>query len=527
MIRYLTLILLVFVSCTEKKPPKRSHTLRMNIAREPLTMDPRQGGELISSTLHFIAFEGLTRFNPDGSLTPAQAESVEISDDRKTYLFHLRNTKWSDGSPVTAHDFERAWKAILSPNFSAPNAHLLYPIKNSEKAKKGEVALDQIGVYVKDDKTLIVELENPTPYFLDLVSFCVFFPIHSKIDLEDPHWMHEAGNHFISNGPFTLKSWKHHNEMIFEKNRYYWESRQIHLDQIHVSMVSNESTALNMFENGELDLMGLGISPLPNDVILEYYRKGYLKTQASPGTSVVCFNVTKFPFHNKNIRKAFAFAIHREEIIENITQLGEEVATNIISPRLTDKIISYFKDNDVVRARDYFQKGLKELGIEPSEFPSLTYYYSLGDLSHKLAQVLQQQWHVALGIKVNLQHTEHKVLLDRLKNHNYELAQSFWVAQYNDPMSILERFKYKNNAKNYPGWEDPAYINLLLKADKEQSPELRNKTLLEAEALFMEEMPLAPLYHWRTGFMIKDYLSYQDFPRNGFLELTRISFRSE
>jgi len=526
---FITLLLLAasVSSCSRQQDtPKKTHTLRMNISREPSTMDPRQGSELIGSTLHFMLFEGLVRLNPDNSLTPAQAKSIEISDDRKTYTFHLRKTKWSDGSRVVAADFEKAWKKILSPHFPAANAHLFYPIKNAEKAKKGAVPIDEVGIQAKDRKTLVVELEKPTPFFLDLVSFCVFFPVKHTLDEANPAWMQDAGEHFVTNGPFKLASWKHHNELLLEKNPLYWEAQQIDLDKIQISMVSDENTVLNMYKKNELDIMGLGISPLPNDALIQYQRWGELKTYTVPATSIICFNVTKFPFDNKNIRKAFAYAIHRKEIVENITQLGEEVATDIIPSGLKNKRnISYFQDNDVRKARNFFLRGLQELDMTLQEFPLVTFYYSHDNLSHKLAQVLQQQWAKTLGVKVNLEHSEHKILLDRLKNRSYDLAQSFWFAQYNDPLSILERFKYASNAKNYPGWENPDYIRLLEKSFQDGSAEERNKTLETAEALLLEEMPLTPLYHWKTAFMIKDRLNYPEFPEDGFLQLSRISIK--
>jgi oligopeptide transport system substrate-binding protein len=272
--------------------------------------------------------------------------------------------------------------------------------------------------------------------------------------------------------------------------------------------------------------MGLGISPLPNDALIQYQGWGELKTYPVPATTIICFNTTKFPFDNKNIRKAFAYALNRQEIVENITQLGEEVATNILPPALKNSPhISYFRDNNVKKAQKLFRRGLQELEMTPEQFPVVTYYYSHDNLNHKLAQVLQQQWAKILGVTVNLEQSEHKILLDRLKNRSYDLAQSFWFAQYNDPLSILERFKYQFNVKNYPGWENPDYIRLLEKSFNDASEEERNKTLEEAEALLMEEMPLTSLYHWKSAFMIKDRLNYQEFPEDGFLELSRISIK--
>lgn len=506
---------------TEKEPSSR--IFRMNIAREPPTLDPRRGSELIGSTMHFILFEGLMRLNPDGSVSPAQAKTVEISDDRKTYTFHLRGTLWSDGTLVTSADFAKAWKKILSPHFPAANAHLLYPIKNAEGAKKGWVSLDAVGITTPDEKTLVVELENPAPYFLDLVSFCVFFPVNHKIDETDPNWTLEAGSQFTSNGPFKLAKWKHTNEILLEKNPLYWQADQISLDQIHVSMVADENTALHMYENNELDMVGQGISPIPSDALMKFQHDKQLATYNSPGTTIICFNNVNPIFKNKNIRKAFAYAINRKEIVNNLTQLGEEVATSIIPPVLKNNTqLKAFNDHDVFQAKKLFEKGLKELGLTSHSFPQVTYVYSSSEGNHKLAQTLQNQWAQGLGITVKLQNTEHKVLLDKLMSRDYEIAQSIWLAQYNDPMNILERFKSKQTAKNYPGWEHAEYIRLLEKCVQDSTPEERMKTLEAAEMLFMEEMPLTPLYHWKSAFLLKPHVSNTRLLPNGGFDYSRL-----
>ncbi len=503
--------------------PKAPHTLRMNISREPPTMDPRKGSDWIGSAMHFMMFEGLMRLNPNGTLTPAQARSVEISDDRLTYTFHLRGAHWSDGSLVTAQDFELAWKKIIDPEFGAVNAHLFYPIKNAEHIKKGVLPVDQAGIYSKDDLTFVVELEKPTPYFLDLISFCVFYPINHLIDEKNPQWMMEASPQFVSNGAFKLKTWKHRQEIVFEKNQEYWEAPLIDLDEVHVSMVADENTALSMYQNGQLDIIGMVVSPIPTEALHHFFNEGVLKNQAAPATTIISFNTSRFPFTNKHIRKALAYAIDRSEIVQHITQLGEEVATNIIPSCLTGNVNSFFEDHAVDLARKELMLGLKELGIH--QLPVVTLEYSQGEVNHKLAQVLQEQWKKTLGIEVNIEKQEHKILLDRLTSRNYDLATSFWFAQYKDPMSIFERFKFKNNAKNYPDWENGEYTELMNQSAYDASPEKRAKTFARAEALLLEEMPLAPIYHWQTSFMMKDHLALHDLEPSGAFDYTRLSVK--
>jgi oligopeptide transport system substrate-binding protein len=525
----LSLFLLVFASCTkeQKAAARKPNTLRANIIREPSTMDPRQGSEFVGSALQSMLFEGLTRLNSDYSLAPAQAKAIEISDDRKTYTFHLRKAKWSDGSPVTAMDFEKAWKKVLTPDFPAVNAPLFYPIKNAEEAKKGLVPIDAVGIYAINGETLIVELKNPTPYFLKLIAFCAFFPVKHTLDQLDPNWMNSAGENYLTNGPFKLKSWKHNNEIVMEKNPFYWESNMIPLENIQLSMVKDENTVLQMYENDEIDFIGDALSPIPKDALIKYQKKGLLKSYPSAATTAVTFNVTKFPFSNQAIRKAFAFAIDRQEIVNNITQLGEEVATQIIPTCLKSETAnSYFKDANLKKSKEYFVRGLKELGISAEEFPILTYNYSFSDVNHKLAQTLQQQWAKNLGVKVQLERCEHKVLLEKLVNRDYVFSQMFWFAQYHDPMSVLERFKHKTNPKNYCNWENHKYIELLEKLASDVTPKERAKLLDAAETLLLRKMPLTPIYHWKTVFMAKDHVIYEEYPTDhGYLQLNHLGIK--
>jgi oligopeptide transport system substrate-binding protein len=519
--RTFTILFILFFtfSCQKKNalPKKHPAYLRLNVNGEPATLDPRKGADLTSSSLHFILFEGLVRLNADGTITPAQAESIHISEDLKTYTFQIRGCLWTNGTTVTAYDFEKSWKNILDPSFPAPNAHLLYPIKNAEAVKKGQLPVSEVGIRAENEKTLIVELEHPTPYFLELLSFCVFFPVNYMVDQTFPEWAYHASEHFVSNGPFKLKHWKHNNEIVVVKNPLYWKEKNVRLEGIHITMVDNEMTTLRMYENNELDVLGMPLSPLPVDAIPELAKKHLLHIKPIAASTFCSFNTQKFPFHNANIRKAFAYAIHREAIVKNITQLHEQVAYGAIPPVLkNNKVDHFFKDNDLAFARELLEKGLKELGITKQTLNGITYSYPTADISHKIAQALQQQWLTGLGIEVKLENLERKVLLNKMSKRDYIFAQNIWVAQYNDQMNILERFKFKENIKNYPGWEHPHYIELLDQSISAKSAQERLEFLEQAEALFIEEMPVTPLFHWNYAFLAKPYVkNYNIEPLGG------------
>jgi oligopeptide transport system substrate-binding protein len=508
-------LMAVLMACASTGCCKKSDTpvtgkkqlVRLNLKNEPATLDPRKGGDVISSHMHFLLFEGLVRLNPDGSITPAQAETFTVSEDGKVYTFMLRDAVWSNGTPVTAYDFEKAWKDILDPAFPSVNAHLLYPIKNAEGAKKGKVPLSEVGIFVRDAQTLIVTLDKPTPYFLDLVSFCVFFPVSAQNDKAFPQWAHNAGEHFISNGPFILKEWKHNNEIIVERNPMYWDPSRIRGDEIHFSMVDNEMTALQMFENKELDMIGEPLSPLPLDALPSLQKKGILNRFPVGGTTMITFNVDQVPFNNAKVRRAFAYAINRGEIVKNITQMGETPALNAVPPILkNNKNLSFFRDADAQAATRLLEEGLKEIGATKEIFNGITYYYSSSDMNHKVAQAVQQQWQKVFGIRLNIENLDHKILMDKLTKRDYLLAQSLWVAQYNDQMNILERFKFKSNAKNYANWENSEYIRLIDESFYHNGAK-RAEILEQAETIFLNEMPICPIYHWEMVFAMHPHLS--------------------
>ena len=527
---FLCLILSLFgVACQKKEPTNISirQNMHLNLKNEPATLDPRKGGDVISSQMHFLLFEGLVNLNPDGSITPAQAQSFTVSPDGKTYTFLMRETSWSDGTPVTAYDFEKSWKDTLDPSFPSVNAHLLYCIKNAEAAKSGKAPLSEVGIDAKDAKTLIITLDKPTPYFLDLVSFCALFPVNTQKDKEHPDWALDASEHFTSNGPFILKEWKHNNQLIAIRNPYYWDSINVRPDSVHFSMIDNETTALQMFENGLLDMIGEPLSPLPIDALPSLQKTGTLIKHPAAATTIIAFNVDKAPFNNIKIRKAFAYAIDRESIVKNITQMGELAAVNAVPPTLkNNRNHAFFKDADTSLAKSLFEEGMQELGITRDAFKDISYYYFTSDLTHKVAQAIQQQWQKALNVHIKIENVEMKVLMDKLTKRDFAFAQSLWVAQYYDQMNILERFKCKANAKNYANWENPEYVRLLDESFYVNGTQ-RAEILEKAETIFLDEMPICPIYHWEDAYLVQPHLNNAELIPIGDLVFKTLSKNRE
>jgi oligopeptide transport system substrate-binding protein len=492
--------------CSKPKEIRSKQELRLNIHSEPPTLDPRKGTDTTSIAVVNMCFEGLAKPGIYGEPTLALATSVVASEDQTKYTFTLRPAKWSDGTPLTAYNFEESWKTILDPAFPCQFASDLYALKNGKAAKEKKCPLSDVGVEAIDSQTLVVHLEHPTPYFLELAASHSFLPAPSHITASHPDWAENAGEHFVCNGPFKLTSWKHYNEIIVEKNLHYWDAQQVKLDQIHLSIIQDENTELSMFENDELDWAGHPLSALPSDAIQTLARKYALHTKPIAGTYYYIFNVKVPPFNNANVRRAFSLAIDRKSIVENITQNKQQVATGIVPPLLWKEVAPiYFKDNDLQEAKRLFALGMEELGMSVDDFPSITLSYNTTEAHHKIAQAIQEQWFDAFGVRVHLANKEWKVFLSELQKHQFQIARLGGIASISDPIDFLQNYKTISRV-NYPQWSNPKFTALLEEAERTSEQKKRLSLLREAEALFISEMPIAPIYYYTSSYLKKPYV---------------------
>ena len=476
---------------TPAAPSDVEQLFRANLTSEPSTADPGLAKDATSGAVVRATFDGLTRLDANSKPMNSVASDVKLSDDNLVYTFTLRESKWSNGDPVTAHDFEFAWKRVLDPQFGAEYAYQLYYIKNAEKVHKGEVSADELGVKALDDHTLEVTLENPTPFFLQLTAFYTYFPVNKKVAEADPKWAMEAATH-VSNGPFKMTAWEHKSKIILEKNENYWDKDVVKLDKIEFAMIEDDNTALSMFENGELDWAGQPLGGLPVDAVPALKESGKLVIHPKATMYWYKINTTKGPLANVKIRKALSLAVNRQEIVDNITQVGQVPTMGMLPQSMILKKEGYFKDNDVETAKQLLAEGLQELNL--SQLPTITLSYNTTDRHKKIAEAIQDQWKKALGIDVKLMNKEFKVHLDDMHQLNYEIARIGWNADFNDPINYLEMFRDQNTGNNDTGWENERYKELLKQSAAENDPEKRNQILAEAEAIFMEDMPLIPLF---------------------------------
>ncbi|MET3287664.1 UNVERIFIED_CONTAM: oligopeptide transport system substrate-binding protein [Brevibacillus sp. OAP136] len=481
--------------------PKTEQVLRWNLHSEPPSADPGIAEDTTSAAIVRATFDGLTRSGEDGKPHEAVAEKIEVSPDLKTYTFTIRDSKWSNGDPVTAHDFEYAWKRALDAKTASNYAYQLFYIKNGEKYNKGEAKAEDVGVKAIDDKTLKVELENPTPYFLELTAFQTYYPVNPKVVSANANWATDAKTH-VGNGPFKMEKWDHKSKLIMLKNENYWDKDTVKLDKIEFSMVEDENTELSMYENGELDWAGHPLSSLPIDALAALKDSGKLNVHPVAATYWYKFNTEKPPFNNVKIRKAFTYAIDRQALIDNVLQANEQPAMGPVPPSMWLNPDGYFKDKDFDNAKKLLAEGMKELGL--SKLPPITLSYNTSEGHKKIAEAIQDQWRKNLGVETKLENAEWKVYLEKMHEGNYQVGRLGWSADFNDPINFLELFKEKNGGNNDTRWENPKYKDLLNQSGVEADPAKRSELLHQAEQIIMDDMPIMPIYYYTHTWVKND-----------------------
>lgn len=483
MIVRLLCILLLF-SCQKKEQRSQRHLnkhLSLNIGTEPPTLDPGLAQDLISANLLKMVFEGLMRKSSRG-VDLASAERVEISSDGKIYTFYLRKTYWSNGERVTAYDFEYAWKRQLDPHFPSPMADFFYVIKNAKEVRLQKEPIEKVGIKAVDDKRLVVELVNPIPYFLELVETPPFYPVH-RISRRDSSWAMEASQSYITNGPFSLKRWKHHDKITLQRSPYYWDKESVKIEQISLHMIEDSTTELLLFEQGELDWVGEPISSsLSPDAVEELKKRGRLEQSPVLVTNFYLCNTLHPKLKSSKTRRALARAIHRSEIVDNIIKVGAKPAYSVIPPTLMTEKIDYFTESQ-----------------QKQERLKLRLVYHNTALHYKIAQAVQQQMQ-RQGIELILEGVEWKILLDRIQNRDFDLASIGYMCFFSDPFSMMERF-HLHSSRNTTGWEDSEYSRWIDEAEATFDSQRRLALFLQAEKRLMEEMVAIPLYFPEAVFL--------------------------
>ncbi|MBD8026573.1 peptide ABC transporter substrate-binding protein [Ureibacillus sp. Re31] len=504
---------LVLAACnfggSEKSSDSGSEEKELNlvIPSEPPSLHPQLATDSTSNAILQNVFEGLTTIK-DGEVVEAAAEKIDVSEDQLTYTFTLRDAKWSNGDAVTAEDFDYAWKFALNPENASEYASILYPIKGAQAYNLGKGTVEDLGIKVVDEKTLEVTLENPTPYFLELTAFKTYYPIHKATAEANKTWNAEAGESYVTNGPFKLADWKHSGSITLEKNENYWDAKNVALDKVNISMVENEATASTMFDAGEIDFLGSPFQTVGLDVIDRYKEEGILNISNYASIYEYKFNTTEGPTANVNIRKALTLAIDRQGLIDNVTKGEQTPGLGMVPAAIKgfEEDRGYFKDNDIEEAKKALDAGLKELGLSDPSQLKLKLSFNTSEAHAAIAQFIQEGWRANLGIDVTLDNSEWQVYLDKVSNLDYNIARMGWIADYNDGYTFLEMYNSAENGNNDTGWENAEYTKLLEQSNSETDPAKRLELLKQAESIIMSEYPVAPIYYYTNLSVKKDYV---------------------
>lgn len=486
----LLLCLLFLAGCGVSS--RRADLVFLNGA-EPETLDPALITGQPEGRIANALFEGLTSFDPSGKPIPGVAERWDISPDRRVYTFHLRSdARWSNGDPVTAHDFLRSWQRVLAPETGSEYASQLYHVRNGRAYNEGRLRdFAQVGLRVIAPLTLEVTLENPTPYFLDLCAFTTLLPVHAAtVERHPDDWTKPA--YIVGNGAYTLAQWRVNDRIHLLRNPHYWNRAHVAMASIDILPISKANTAFNVYASGQADLvMDKGL--VPNQLLDELKKRPDFHAAPFLGTYFLRFNCTRPPFNDARVRRALALVIDKQLLVNKITRAGEKPAFSFTPPGTAGYEPPPGLSHDPAQAR----RLLAEAGFPNGlGFPRISYLYSEGELNEGLAVEIQAMVRRELGIQIDLQRQEWKVYLRSMSSLDYDLCRATWVGDYNDPNTFLGCF-VTGDGNNRTGWSNPAYDHLLSDAAREADPARRMALFADAERLLISrDAPICPLYYY-------------------------------
>ncbi len=473
-------------------------TLKIGNGGEPKDLD----AHIVTGTPEFAIignlFEGLVEKDPKTlKVIPNLASKWEVSEDGKTYTFHLRkNLVWSDGSPLTAKDFVYSWIRILDPKTASEFANYAYFLVNGEAFNKGTIKdPSQVGVMAVDDNTLKVTLVNPTPYFLGLVAHACMSPVPQKaIEKFGAKWTRPEN--MVSNGPYVLVSWQTNQEIKVKKNPKYWNAKKVKLDEASFMVVENSDTEEKMFRTGQIDIT----YEIPPEK-LENWQKdksGALQTFDYYGTYFYRFNTKKPGLTDKRVRRALSLAINRNDLVKYVTKANQGPALTFSPPIPGEYVPTPRLPSDLSRLAEA-KKLLAEAGFpEGKGLPTFEVLYNSNALHKKLAEAIQQMWKTNLGLNVTIHNEEWKVALATIKSGNYQISRAGWIGNYIDPNTFLELY-LTQSALNQTGWSNAQYDELMAKATKEKDAKARFGFMKQAEDILLDEMPIMPIYYYKRN----------------------------
>ncbi|WP_419954896.1 peptide ABC transporter substrate-binding protein [Neobacillus niacini] len=466
------------------------------------SMDPSLATDESSFIYLAATMEGLYRLDEKTQTTPGIATEHKVSEDGLTWTFTLReDAKWSNGDPVTAHDFVYSWQRAVDPKTASEYGPYMMNgvIKNAEKVNKGEATVDQLGVKADGDYTLVVELENPTPYFETLTTFGTFLPLNKKFVEEKGDSFATSSENLLANGPYTMNNWTSTSDSWdLVKNKDYWDNKTVKMDKLTFKVVKDPQTALDLYEEGTVDRMDL-----TSDLVDQYSTNDDYVVSADTFVYFLKFNQTKSEaLANKNIRAALSRAFDKEALVGEILNNGSIAANGLVPkdftpmPKTGDdfrKVSGDLVTYDLEKAKEFWAKGLEELGTDSVE---LEFLADDDKTTKNLVEYVANQLSTNLeGLKINIKQIPKKQRLDLDKSMEYQLQLTRWGPDFLDPFTYMNLF-ITDGGNNMTGYSSAEYDKLVSETATKFATDndARYENFLKAEKLLFEDAVIAPVY---------------------------------
>jgi oligopeptide transport system substrate-binding protein len=486
-----------------------NNILNVHFDVEVASMDPQIATDGTSFEVIAAVTEGLYSIDEAGTPIFAMAEAVDKSADGLTYTFTLRDAKWSNGTAVTASDFIYAWRRLVDPAVASEYSFIadIAAIKNAAKITAGEVTVDQLGVSAPDEKTLVVQLDVPVPFFESLMAFPSFLPVNEAFFTAAGDTYGTSPETILSNGPFAITAYEPAATTIsLAKSATYWDAAKVSLDGIQYQVIKDSQQAMLSYQNGDLDLATLSgeqVEQFQADPEFNNIMAGYL-WYVTPNQKVA-------GIENVNLRKALALSYDKAAVANNILKDGSIVADFAVPSLLAvgpdgkdfRETADTYLSTDKVKAVEYWNAAKAELGVS-----ELKYVLIVEDTESAInvAQFIQSEIQTTLeGITIELQSMPKKNRVERIQAGEYELCLTRWGPDYADPMTYLDMWT-SDSPNNYGLWSNAEYDALIESAKKgELALDLsaRWEALKKAEAMVMEEAVILPVYQKGDAVMIK------------------------
>ena len=491
-------------------------TVSVNLEDTIRDLDSTTTTDEVSTNVLVNVIEGLYRLDENARPVPAQAKGVQISDDGLTYTFTLRDgIKWSNGDPVTSHDFKYAWLRAIDPKTAGQYSYIITTfVKGASEFNTGKGSADDVAIEAPDDKTLKVTLVAPSPFWLGLAGFFTYYPQNQKFVEQQGEKYAQNADALLFNGPYTLTAFESTQGATLVKNKDYWDAGSVNIPKVEYKIVKATDTAVNLYESGDLD---------ETEIDSEYVNAWKDKPDFYTTTFFVTWYLVpqlKMPiFQNKNILRAFQMGFNGQALVDKILNNGSTVATGYVPEGMAGPGNQTFREAqgpvapeyDPEQAKELFQKGIEEVGENPT-IEYLTYDTST-DLD--IATFLQSEFK-KMGANITVNSQPFDRALDLQSSGNFQLAMEGWIADYNDPMTFLDLFE-PGGAYNTSNYNNERYGQLISGARKETDPARRMDMLMEAERILVaEDAATAPVYFEGEVHLVKPYLKgYYDHKYGG------------